>query len=111
VRAHGCDRGYKAISRALKRLNEDRIIGRICKRLPKPHHCGIQAVVEIDEGIARPQSASELFPADGLARMIEQYLQNLTGLLLQPDLSALLPKFTGMKINLKNTKSKNSPWL
>jgi hypothetical protein len=46
---------------------------------------GIEAGVEVDEGVIGPEGGSEGLSTDQLARLSDQKPQHLPGLLLQPD--------------------------
>jgi len=50
--------------------------GRIAKRTPQLIHCGVQAVLEIDERTFPPDPLAQLFACNQLAGILEQKKQN-----------------------------------
>ena len=62
-------------------------------------------MIEIDEGLGRPQAIADFFPGDGLAGTFEQHRQNLKRLLLKPDSDSPLPQLAGAKIDLEHGKT------
>ena len=58
----------------------------------------MEAVVEINKGIFRPQAFAKLFAGNHLAGLFEQDRENLERLLLQPDLPAVLVKLASAQI-------------
>src|SRR5439155_18180213 len=65
----------------------------------------VHAVVEIDEGLGRPQPVAKLFPGHRLTRPLEQHRQNLKRLLLESELHAVLPQLAGSKIDLEHAET------
>ncbi len=49
-----------------------------------------------------------MLPSNDFAPVREQQLQNLEGLLLQPDLEALLAQLAGVQVRLEDSKADNS---
>jgi hypothetical protein len=82
-----------------------RTLGRIPECLPQLIDRGVEAVVEVDECIRRPDLRAELFPSDDLPRSSQQYLQDKKRLFLQLDPRALLAKFARAQVDLKNPKA------
>jgi hypothetical protein len=62
-------------------------------------------VIKVDKGIVGPEPLSEILAGDNLTALFQQDSENSTGLFLKLDFSALLPEFTGPKINFINTKA------
>jgi hypothetical protein len=61
-------------------------------------------VVEIHEGICGPKLLPQRGAGNGLSRLFQQHGQHLKRLLLQFDLAALPAQFSGVKINLDQSK-------
>jgi len=74
------------------------------ERRPNPVDGFIHPVIEIDEGIGRPQAVAKLVPGHGLARPFEQHGQNLKRLLLKSEPHSLLVQLTGSKIDLEHAE-------
>jgi hypothetical protein len=51
--------------------------------------------------------AAQFFPGDYFSWSLQQRRQYLQSLLLQPCLMSLLPRFPGLKIDLKRTEAEN----
>jgi len=62
-------------------------------------------VLEINEGIGRPELSLQLVASDQLARPPNQQRKNLKRLLLQPDPQTIPVEFFCLKINLKGAKA------
>ena len=99
------DRRDEAISTPCQGFDEPWIVGRIAQRLAQFRHGGIHAVVEVHEGILRPQLLLQFLARHDLARMLQQHLEHLKGLLLQPDLEAALAQFACAQVNFKNPEA------
>src|SRR5437016_12399809 len=66
------------------------VLGGVTQGFAQPLDRVIQSLIEINERVSRPDSPSELLPRDDLARMLQQHLQKMEGLLLELYLDALL---------------------
>src|SRR5580693_10044520 len=62
-------------------------------------------MVEVHEGVRRPESAFQLFARDDFARSLEQHGKYLIRLLLDFDLNAVAPELPRAGIHLKDTES------
>jgi hypothetical protein len=62
-------------------------------------------MIEIDKGVGRPDSLLQLFPRNHRARIFQQNLQNLQGLLLKLDSDALLAWFPSAQVHFENTEA------
>jgi hypothetical protein len=51
-------------------------VGYVPQSIAEFHHRGVQAVVEVDECVGRPEEASEIFPGDEIAGMLEKVDKN-----------------------------------
>ena len=65
-------------------------------------------MVEIHEGVGRPQFAAELLAGNHFPGPFQQRRQYLEGLFLQLDFLSLTTQFAGAKIDLKDTETNNS---
>src|SRR4029077_5763934 len=55
-------------------------------------------MVEVDESILGPDAPAQFFPSDEFARALSQRSQDLEGLLLAANASAILAQHSGMQI-------------
>src|SRR5690349_19824298 len=67
-----------------QRFDEPRMTGGISQHLANLVYDRVQAAIEIDKGVGRPQSLPQFLAADDLPLSLEQEKQNLEGLLLEP---------------------------
>jgi hypothetical protein len=72
----------------------ERLVGRIAQSFPELHNRSIQAVIEIDEGIGRPEMLAQLFARDHLPGVFEQQEQNTRRLFAQLNKGAVAPQFS-----------------
>jgi hypothetical protein len=76
------NRSNESVSAAGERFYEARFLGRIAERRPKPFNRGVQAVVEIYEGIVRPESPLQFTAGHDCSRPRQHERQNFDGLAL-----------------------------
>lgn len=76
-------------------FHETRILGRVPENFAQLHHTIIEAMVEVDKGISRPQPVAQFVAGNCLARLFEEHCQNLEWLFGKPDAKAMLTKFAG----------------
>jgi hypothetical protein len=74
-------------------FHEARILGRVPESLSQLHHTIIEAVIEVDKGVARPQAVAQFVAGNYLTWLFEEHGQNLEGLFGKPDAKAILTKF------------------
>ena len=55
-------------------------------------------MVEVDEGVGRPETIANLVAGDDFAGFFEQQGEDLERLVLQLDAEAVLAKFTGAQV-------------
>ena len=65
----------------------------------------VEPVVEIHERVRGPEFLLKFLATDDLTGVLEQHLQHLEGLLLEPDSQAALAQFASPKIHLEDPKS------
>jgi len=92
----------KSISVAGQCFNEPRIFSRIFQALPKSFDRGIDAVVEVYEGIG-PKAVADLLSRHNFSGMLHQEHQEPKQLLWQADLQAFLTDFSGSPVKLNST--------
>jgi hypothetical protein len=68
----------------------------------------VQAVVEVNERVVRPELAAQLSTRDQLAATRDQDLENLVWLVLQLDPPSSLPEIAGRRIELEHTKAQEA---
>ena len=71
------DDSNEAIAVTGKRLDEARFVGRILQRIAQPLHRVVQALLEVNESVCRPDLLLQFVAGNDLARMLQQHLQNL----------------------------------
>src|SRR5262249_29756463 len=79
------DRCKKAISAAGNGLDEDGILGRVTQSVAHALDGRVEAVVEVNEGISRPQAIAQIVASDDLSRLFQKQRQYLERLLLDLD--------------------------
>jgi hypothetical protein len=100
--AHG---RQETVSTARHSLYKRGILGGISQGVPEAPDGGIQAVVEVDIGIGRPEAVAQFFPGDDLARTVQQFGEYLKRLLLQLDLGPTAAELTRAQIEFKNSET------
>jgi hypothetical protein len=65
-------------------------------------------VIEIDEGIRRPELLLQVLTRDQLSRSFKQRCQNMQRLFLQLYPLSPLAQFSGVKIDLESAETDNS---
>src|SRR6516162_8573945 len=75
---------YKTVTTPRNGLHVPWCVRGIIQHLPNPGDCVIQPVIEINEGIGRPQLGMQFFTGDHLAGTFDQYGQDLKGLSRKP---------------------------
>lgn len=85
------DIGDEAIATLGQSLDETRTVSRVAEGFAQPVDRGVQAIIEIDEGVGVPDSRAQLVPAHNLAGSRQQQGKHAEGLILQPHPHALLP--------------------
>jgi hypothetical protein len=65
-------------------------------------------MVEIHEGIGRPESVAKFFSCDHFAGMLDQHAQHLKGLFLKPQLDSILAQFACRNIHLEGSETQDT---
>ena len=108
------NRGNKTVSPPRQSLNIPGPVCRIAECLAQPVDGIIQPVVEVSEGVGRPQFLSQLLSRHHLTGTLQQTNENLERLILKLDLAAVLAELTRPQISFKGPKLCNPPrgnWL
>src|SRR6185436_5536221 len=87
------------------RLYVARFIRRFPECLPQLLDGGVDAVVELDDGVVGPELLSNLFAQHYLAGIFQKHEQDLEGLLVKPDLQAMLAELRGSNVQLNRPKA------
>jgi hypothetical protein len=61
-------------------------------------------VVEVHEGIGRPQTSSQFFASYDFTWLIEQHDEDLKGLILEPDLGPAAAQFPSPQVGLEDAE-------
>lgn len=101
------DRHQEAVAAPGQRLDKAGVIGGVAEGFSQFVDRCIQPIVEIDEGILRPQLGAQLFTTDQFTRTLQQEREHLKRLFLQLDPLTLLPQLTAAHIHLKRCKAKD----
>src|ERR1700722_2679182 len=96
----GIDGSEETISPARHGFDEPGILRRITEGVPQSPNGGVQAVIEIDEGVRRPEPVAQLLAGHDFAGLLQKLCQYLERLLLELDLQPLAAQFTGAQIEL-----------
>jgi hypothetical protein len=76
------DRGDKAITPTGQGFDKPRIVGGVAESIPQPFDGGIQAVLEVDEGVGRPKAGLEFLASNQFTGFFQQKIENLQRLVL-----------------------------
>jgi len=77
-----------------------------CQRATRDAPDGrVEAVVEVNEGISRPQAIVQIVASDDLSRLFQNQRQYLERLLLDFDLDAATAELAGVQVKLENAKA------
>jgi hypothetical protein len=95
------DLAYEAITLPGNSLDIARIIGRISQGVPQSPYRGVDAMVELDNGLVRPEALPNLLARDYFAGRFEKHLQDLEGLLLESNPVSLFAQFAPSTVQLE----------
>ncbi len=102
------NRCNEAIPSSSDCLNEDGRFRGFAESVPQPLDGRIQAVIEVDEGVCRPELATQFLPGNQFSRSFKQRCQHLKGLFLELYLLSPLAQFPCVEIHLERTETDNS---
>jgi hypothetical protein len=86
------------------RFDVPRTFRRISEGGPQLGHRFVEAAVEINERMSRPEILPQLSSRYHLSGMVQEKTKNSEGLFLQLDPNAALPQLRGALVHLKNPK-------
>src|SRR5215469_10344474 len=98
---HG-DIGNETVAAARYGFDKARAIGGISQRVAQPGYGAVEALIELDESVRRPDVFAQLFAADDLSAIFQQKAQDLERLVLQLDPGTLLAQFTAVQVEFKH---------
>ena len=98
------NRNDEPIAAAGQRLDESRHVRRVPKRISQAANRGIQAALEIDERLCRPQTLSQLLAGDEVAWTIQQCPENLKRLIGKTDPNPAPAQLAGAEIQLERSE-------
>ena len=81
----GGDWGHESIAAAGDRLDKDGILGGVAQGVSEPLDGGVEAVVEVDEGVGLPEAGTQVVAGDDFSGSFEEKGQDPEGLLLEFD--------------------------
>src|SRR5439155_20913988 len=97
--------GDEAITTAGVGLDKSRASRRIAQHFANLIERCIQTVVEINEGVGRPELVTQFFSANYDARTFEEEFQTRKRLVLQAEAPSLLAKLAGFEIGFEDSKA------
>ena len=95
----------EAIPLAGDGLDEPGIVGRVPEDLAEPVDRRVHAVVEIDEGVGRPQSAAQILARHQFAGTFEEDHQNVERAPAQPDAQAVLAHLAAALVHFEHAEA------
>jgi len=102
------DWSYKSISTASKSFNIYRHFCRFAESVSQSLDGGVEAMIEINKGVRRPEPIPQLFTCNHRAWMFHKQAQDLEWLFLEFYLDSALPQFTCTNVNLEDSESNNT---
>src|SRR5262249_11481130 len=100
----------EAVASTRDRLDKARLIGRLAEGVAQFLNGRVDAMVELDDGVVRPQSQPDLVAQHDVAGMIEHHDQNPDRLLAQLDADAALAQFPRPNIEFEGPKTIETRW-
>src|SRR6266705_1573007 len=101
------DRRKEPISAPRQRLDKSRVVSGVAQCLSELVYGCVQAVVEIDERILRPDLRAQLFARYHFGRPLKQDGKHLEWLFLQLDALTLFAQLSRAQVHLKNSKAQD----
>src|SRR6185369_1515573 len=96
----------ESIAAARQRFYEPRRFSRIAERLAQALHRSVDAVVEVDDGVAGPELLAKLLAGDEIARMLQKERKHAQRLPLELYLAAVPAQFQGAWVELEVSEAK-----
>ena len=98
-------RADKPVTATRNSLHIARLVRRIPQRQAQLLDGSVDAVVELDNRVIRPQLLANLLPRHQLAGRFQQHFQNLEGLFLKANLAVVLVQFSGFEVQLEGSEA------
>ena len=105
------DRPDETVPATTQGFDESRVLRRVSQRLAELPDGRPQAVIEVHEGVGRPQSILELFARYHVAGTLQKYPKDLEWFLLKLHLQAVLAQLTGTKVNVEDPEVYGSAFI
>jgi hypothetical protein len=99
------DRRDEPIPAARQCLDEARIRRRVVQRVSQAADRVVQAVIEFDERIRRPQRPLQLLAGDDAHRVFDEQLQHPKRLVRHPNPQAALTQLTSVEVSLERAET------
>jgi hypothetical protein len=99
------NRRNESIAAPRRCFHKTRVLRIVPQGLAQPVGRPVEAAVEIDKCVRRPEPLLDLLPRDDFAGAFQQHGKNLKGLFLKFDLESLFPQFASLKIDLEDSKA------
>jgi len=96
-----------AVSHTGDGLDELRVIRVVPQQMPKLPHCRVDAVLEFDKRVRRPERLLQLFACHDLAAAAQQQNEDLERLVLQRNLASALAQLSGTEVRFEQAKTEN----
>jgi hypothetical protein len=96
---------YEAVAATGQSLYKARLLSGIVQRFAQTFDHAVQAMLEIDVGIGRPQPLGQLVTGNQLAGSFQKHGQNLERLFLQIKLAAIDRKFPRPQVEFELSKA------
>ena len=95
----------EAITQLRKCLNIARRLSRVVEDNTDFFDCIVEALIEVDKGVGRPERPVEFLAGDELPWVLEKYLQDTEGLRGKLDSGAVVEQFLSRQGNVKSIKA------
>src|SRR5207249_11786682 len=92
---------HEAIALARQSLDKSWIFGRVFQRLAQLLDGLVQTLIEVAEGVVRPERPLQFLPRDQLPRAPQQQRENFERLILERYFPAALAQLSGRKIQFE----------
>jgi hypothetical protein len=101
LRSCPIDGGFEPVAATWQSLDIERSLGGIAQGFPQAIDGIVDAMIEVDEGVRRPNSPLQLVALDYLSGLLQENLKDLKRLFLKPDLGSVSAQFSRVLIQFK----------
>jgi hypothetical protein len=77
----------------------------IAERVAQPLDGGVDAVIELDDGVVRPERLADLVAQHHLTGMVQQHEQDAEGLLVKADPDTVLAQLGGSSVQFERVET------